>query len=165
MPFRRVPCHGNHPQGTEQLKLVPSLKLKFPNGAEHWLCAPHAKGSSELRPAIDQCYLHYIHHTFSSQVACLEQRLMSPLSISCGVYFLALPSHDGDVPALCVGPAGSGTPSKCRREGRSPALQSQTSSNTEVASDEVDIDIEEPPGLTRSVGWVVGRYYCWHQTV
>ncbi|XP_037088037.1 potassium voltage-gated channel subfamily KQT member 1-like [Pollicipes pollicipes] len=42
----------------------------------------------------------------------------------------------------------AGTPSKCRREGRSPVLQSQTSSNTEVASDEVDIDIEEPPGLT-----------------
>ncbi|XP_076034540.1 potassium voltage-gated channel subfamily KQT member 1-like [Oratosquilla oratoria] len=44
----------------------------------------------------------------------------------------------------------SGTPNRVRREGgcRASMLHSQASSVTEVASDDVDIDLDEPQGLT-----------------
>ncbi|KAG7171250.1 Potassium voltage-gated channel subfamily KQT member 1-like 2 [Homarus americanus] len=44
----------------------------------------------------------------------------------------------------------AGTPNRTRREGgpRGSALHSQASSVTEVASDEIDLDIDEPQGFT-----------------
>lgn len=44
----------------------------------------------------------------------------------------------------------AGTPNRIRREGgpRGSALHSQASSVTEVASDEIDIDLDEPQGFT-----------------
>lgn len=44
----------------------------------------------------------------------------------------------------------AGTPNRIRREGgpRVSTLPSQASSVTEVASDEIDIDLDEPQGFT-----------------
>jgi len=42
----------------------------------------------------------------------------------------------------------SGTPNRVRREGRGSLFTSQTSSVTEAASDEIDIDMEEPQRVT-----------------
>jgi hypothetical protein len=42
----------------------------------------------------------------------------------------------------------TGTPNRVRREGRGSLFTSQTSSVTEAASDEIDIDIDEPQRVT-----------------
>ena len=42
----------------------------------------------------------------------------------------------------------AGTPNRVRREGRASLFTSQTSSVTEAASDEIDIDIDEPQRVT-----------------
>ncbi|PNF43600.1 hypothetical protein B7P43_G03225 [Cryptotermes secundus] len=54
---------------------------------------------------------------------------------------------EGDVVFYIEEPKG-GTPNRVRREGRGSLFTSQTSSVTEAASDEIDIDIEEPQRVT-----------------
>ncbi|XP_069991119.1 potassium voltage-gated channel subfamily KQT member 1 isoform X9 [Penaeus vannamei] len=57
---------------------------------------------------------------------------------------------DGDMVFYVEEPRAAGTPNRIRREGvsRGSALHSQASSVTEVASDEIDIDNDEPLGFT-----------------
>ncbi|XP_066954825.1 potassium voltage-gated channel subfamily KQT member 1-like isoform X7 [Macrobrachium rosenbergii] len=57
---------------------------------------------------------------------------------------------DGDMVFYVEEPRAAGTPNRIRRDGgsRGSALHSQASSVTEMASDEIDIDIDEPQGFT-----------------
>ncbi|XP_042217646.1 potassium voltage-gated channel subfamily KQT member 1-like isoform X8 [Homarus americanus] len=57
---------------------------------------------------------------------------------------------EGDMVFYVEEPRAAGTPNRTRREGgpRGSALHSQASSVTEVASDEIDLDIDEPQGFT-----------------
>ncbi|KAK0079514.1 hypothetical protein PV325_001109 [Microctonus aethiopoides] len=55
--------------------------------------------------------------------------------------------NDGDVVFYMEEPK-SGTPNRARRDNRGSLFTSQTSSVTEAASDEIDIDIEEPQRVT-----------------
>ncbi|XP_043211743.1 potassium voltage-gated channel subfamily KQT member 1-like [Amphibalanus amphitrite] len=103
-------------------------------------------------PAVAVSTLGKVNALVAKKASVLKRR-KSRTQIEKGCLEVGRRDSDNDVvfydeEARQTGAAGSGTPNKCRREGRSPALQSQTSSNTEVASDEVDIDIEEPQGLT-----------------
>ncbi|XP_023702370.1 potassium voltage-gated channel subfamily KQT member 1 isoform X2 [Cryptotermes secundus] len=59
---------------------------------------------------------------------------------------------EGDVVFYIEEPKG-GTPNRVRREGRGSLFTSQTSSVTEAASDEIDIDIEEPQRVTSCLIW------------
>ncbi|XP_069691057.1 potassium voltage-gated channel subfamily KQT member 1-like isoform X1 [Periplaneta americana] len=59
---------------------------------------------------------------------------------------------EGDVVFYIEEPK-AGTPNRVRREGRGSLFTSQTSSVTEAASDEIDIDIDEPQRVTSCLIW------------
>ncbi|KAK8382657.1 hypothetical protein O3P69_015464 [Scylla paramamosain] len=79
-----------------------------------------------------------------------RRKSKSKMDVSSGMEGPSRRDSEGDMVFYVEEPRAAGTPNRIRREGgpRGSALHSQASSVTEVASDEIDIDMDEPQGFT-----------------
>ncbi|KAK8382654.1 hypothetical protein O3P69_015464 [Scylla paramamosain] len=82
-----------------------------------------------------------------------RRKSKSKMDVSSGMEGPSRRDSEGDMVFYVEEPRAAGTPNRIRREGgpRGSALHSQASSVTEVASDEIDIDMDEPQGFTSAL--------------
>ncbi|XP_071547536.1 potassium voltage-gated channel subfamily KQT member 1-like isoform X2 [Panulirus ornatus] len=117
------------------------IHLKDPNANNHSQSTPLSKESSLNTPL----------SKMAKRASVLRRRKSkSKMDVSAAPDNSSRRDSEGDMVFYVEEPRAAGTPNRTRREGgpRGSALHSQASSVTEVASDEIDLDTDEPQGLT-----------------
>ncbi|XP_050687391.1 potassium voltage-gated channel subfamily KQT member 1-like isoform X7 [Eriocheir sinensis] len=117
------------------------IHLKDPNDNTNAQSTPLSKESSLNTPL----------SKMAKRASVLRRRKSkSKMDVSSGVESSSRRDSEGDMVFYVEEPRAAGTPNRIRREGgpRVSTLPSQASSVTEVASDEIDIDLDEPQGFT-----------------
>ncbi|XP_066954823.1 potassium voltage-gated channel subfamily KQT member 1-like isoform X5 [Macrobrachium rosenbergii] len=117
------------------------IHLKDPSPNNHSQSTPLSKESSLNTPL----------SKMAKRASVLRRRKSkSKMDVSTAPENSGRRDSDGDMVFYVEEPRAAGTPNRIRRDGgsRGSALHSQASSVTEMASDEIDIDIDEPQGFT-----------------
>ncbi|XP_063862282.1 potassium voltage-gated channel subfamily KQT member 1-like isoform X7 [Scylla paramamosain] len=112
---------------------------------------PNANNNAQSTPLSKESSLNTPLSKMAKRASVLRRRKSkSKMDVSSGMEGPSRRDSEGDMVFYVEEPRAAGTPNRIRREGgpRGSALHSQASSVTEVASDEIDIDMDEPQGFT-----------------
>nr|XP_045602019.1 potassium voltage-gated channel subfamily KQT member 1-like isoform X1 [Procambarus clarkii] len=112
---------------------------------------PNANSNSQSTPLSKESSLNTPLSKMAKRASVLRRRKSkSKMDVSSAPECSSRRDSEGDMVFYVEEPRAAGTPSRSRREGgpRTSALHSQASSVTEVASDDIDLDNDEPQGFT-----------------